>query len=352
MLKLHGFSASNYVNMVKFALLEKGMAFEQVNDYPSQEASFLDISPMGKVPVLETDQGFLAETNVILEYIDETGEGPALYPADPFQRAQVKELAKLIELYIELPARRCYPEVFFGGKVSDETKQQAREALIKGAALEQGGGDRPETDGAHGAHSGDHLHSVHHVRQRQEQRQPAPALRYKALHRHPGKGRVVVVDKGVLDPEIRAPVRHEGKVVFHQQLDAGILRLGPRKDTAVGHAVAQDVLDRVDRWRFGEMRCDHQMILGVAQGARQAADHRRGKAQQFVMRVEHEADHIGAPGAQMPRGAVGLVADLARHALHALARLERDLWSIEQRAGNGGDGKAGHLRDGPQCGAV
>lgn len=134
MLKLHGFSASNYVNMVKFALLEKGMAFEQVNDYPSQEASFLAISPMGKVPVLETDQGFLAETNVILEYIDETGQGQALYPADPFQRAQVKELAKLIELYIELPARRCYPEVFFGGKVSDETKQQAREALIKGAA--------------------------------------------------------------------------------------------------------------------------------------------------------------------------------------------------------------------------
>jgi len=132
MLTLHGFDASNYVNMVKFALREKGLEFEQATLYPSQEETVLSLSPMGKVPVLETDGVFLSETNVILEYLDETTAGPALYPADPLEKAQVKQLVKHIELYLELPARRCYPEVFFGGQVSDETKTQTREALLKG----------------------------------------------------------------------------------------------------------------------------------------------------------------------------------------------------------------------------
>ncbi len=132
MLTLHGFDASNYVNMVKFALREKGLEFEQATLYPSQEEAVLSLSPMGKVPVLETGGVFLSETNVILEYLDETTEGPALYPGDPLEKAQVKQLVKHIELYLELPARRCYPEVFFGGQVSDETKAQTREALLKG----------------------------------------------------------------------------------------------------------------------------------------------------------------------------------------------------------------------------
>ena len=43
--------------------------------------------------------------------------GPKLLPVDPFERAQVLALAKEIELYIELPARACYPEAFFGMQV-------------------------------------------------------------------------------------------------------------------------------------------------------------------------------------------------------------------------------------------
>ncbi len=57
MLKLYGFDASNYVNMVKFALREKGLEFEQATLYPSQAEAVLSLSPMGKVPVLETGDG-------------------------------------------------------------------------------------------------------------------------------------------------------------------------------------------------------------------------------------------------------------------------------------------------------
>lgn len=50
MLKLHGFSISNYYNMEKIALLEKGIEFEEVDTRPSQEDDYLSMSPMGKVP--------------------------------------------------------------------------------------------------------------------------------------------------------------------------------------------------------------------------------------------------------------------------------------------------------------
>ncbi|ASK36617.1 glutathione S-transferase [Alcanivorax sp. N3-2A] len=133
MLKLHGFGASNYVNMVKLALLEKGTEFEFVVDYPTQEEDFLAINPIGKVPVLETEHGFLSETAMILEYIDRVSDGPALFPSEPFANAHLKQIMHMIELYIELPARRCYAEVFFGGSVSDETKEQVKAALIKGS---------------------------------------------------------------------------------------------------------------------------------------------------------------------------------------------------------------------------
>ena len=132
MLKLYGFTVSNYFNMVKMALIEKEIEFEFVNTNPSQEAEYLAMSPMGKVPCIETDQGYISETSVIFDYLEEQGTGPALMPEDAFEKAKVRELIKEIELYIELPARTCFAEAFFGGSVSDETKEKAKANLAKG----------------------------------------------------------------------------------------------------------------------------------------------------------------------------------------------------------------------------
>ncbi|WP_437879498.1 glutathione S-transferase family protein [Pseudomonas sp. LRF_L74] len=148
MLKLHGFAVSNYVNMVKLALLEKGLAFDMVEVFTSQNPEFLAISPRGKVPVLETEHGFISETGAILEYLEDLGQGVPLLPAEPFQRAQVRSLAKEIELYLELPARACYPEAFFGASVSDSIKNKTREELLGGiAALKRHGKFAPYVAG-------------------------------------------------------------------------------------------------------------------------------------------------------------------------------------------------------------
>ena len=149
MLTLHGFNVSNYFNMVKLALLEKGVDFTVNVVHPSQDEAFLKMSPRGKVPCLETEQGCFSETNVILEYLEETQGGKPLLPKDPFERANVRALAKEIELYIELPARMCYPEVFFGGKVDQAIKDKAKADLLSGvAALKRHGKFAPFVAGS------------------------------------------------------------------------------------------------------------------------------------------------------------------------------------------------------------
>jgi glutathione S-transferase len=100
---------------------------------PSQKDEFVARSPMGKVPFLELDDGRrLAESEVIAEYLEEAYPQKPLLPKDPFERAKVRELVTVMELHLELPARRLYREVFFGGKISDEVKQSAQKDLAKG----------------------------------------------------------------------------------------------------------------------------------------------------------------------------------------------------------------------------
>ncbi|MCZ6666299.1 MAG: glutathione S-transferase family protein [Gammaproteobacteria bacterium] len=125
-MKLYGFPMSNYYNMVKIALLEKGIAFEEVTTMPNQEPDFLAKSPMGKVPCLETSNGLLTESSAILEYIEEWEDGTALLPTDREERAKVRSMCRTMELYIELSARRLYPQVFFGAAKDAQAVAEAR----------------------------------------------------------------------------------------------------------------------------------------------------------------------------------------------------------------------------------
>ncbi len=106
MLKLYGLQASNYYKMVKLALLEKGFEFDDVQTSPNQEQSFLSMSPMGKVPCLEAREGFLSETMAIMEFLEDINPEIPLFPQDSFERAKIRELMRVCELYIELPVSR------------------------------------------------------------------------------------------------------------------------------------------------------------------------------------------------------------------------------------------------------
>ncbi|MEO7941515.1 MAG: glutathione S-transferase [Burkholderiaceae bacterium] len=133
-LKLCGFAASNYFNQIKLQLLEKQVPFdEEMVLTGSSDPAVLARTPMGKVPFLDTGAGCISESMACAEYIEAQYPQHPLLPADPFAAAKVREMVLYLELHLELVARDLYAEAYFGGTVSDGTKERARKLLVRGA---------------------------------------------------------------------------------------------------------------------------------------------------------------------------------------------------------------------------
>ena len=77
-----------YCARVRIVLAEKGLEYETVAvDLDDRPAWIFEKNPLGKVPVLEEDVFVLPESEVINEYLEERYPEPALWPADPAERA-------------------------------------------------------------------------------------------------------------------------------------------------------------------------------------------------------------------------------------------------------------------------
>src|ERR1019366_1503461 len=136
MLRLYGFSASNYYNIVKLALLEKGLAFDEVLTYTGadehHQPEYLEKSPLGKVPCLETDEGFISESRCIIAYLEHAYPERPLFPASAFARAKLLELTQIIDLYLELAARRLLPNLFARTEPPASVANDVRQTVAKG----------------------------------------------------------------------------------------------------------------------------------------------------------------------------------------------------------------------------
>ena len=132
MIKLYGLKMSNYYSLTKALLIEKGLEFEEVKAPPTQKEDNLARSPMGKMPSIEVDGQYMSESLAIALYLEKLSPENPMFPADPFQAGKVMELICHIKLDTELVARRCIAEAFFGGKVSDETKESTDKDLHRG----------------------------------------------------------------------------------------------------------------------------------------------------------------------------------------------------------------------------
>ena len=128
-MRLHGYPVSNYFNIARAVLIEKGASFEIVLARAAQDERFLVMNPMGKIPVLETPHGWLAETVAMLEYMEDSLDGPKLWPADDFARARGRQIVNVVQLYVEAQIRSLFPGVFFGGSNSVATIDAARTML-------------------------------------------------------------------------------------------------------------------------------------------------------------------------------------------------------------------------------
>ncbi len=133
-LRLHGYAVSNFFNIAHAALFETASDFDIVSTRASQDEQFLAVSPMGKIPVLQTPHGWIAETVAILGYIEDCQPGPTLHAADAFARARERQLINIVQLYVEMPVRSLFPGVFMGGSNSPAVIEAARITLDKAIA--------------------------------------------------------------------------------------------------------------------------------------------------------------------------------------------------------------------------
>jgi len=77
-----------YCARVRIVLAEKGLEYETVEvDLDDRPAWIYEKNPLGRVPVIEEDAFVLPESAVIDEYLEERYPEPALWPADPGERA-------------------------------------------------------------------------------------------------------------------------------------------------------------------------------------------------------------------------------------------------------------------------
>lgn len=131
MIKLGGFALSNYYNKVKLALLEKGIPFEESLVWADQSPGLLEKSPLGKVPFIETADGSLCESQVIVDYLEHIWPHVPLMPSDAFAAAKLRELITFMELHLELVARELYGEAFFGGVTAELIKTRTHKQLVR-----------------------------------------------------------------------------------------------------------------------------------------------------------------------------------------------------------------------------
>ncbi len=88
MYKLVSFDVCPYVQRSVITLQEKGVPYEiEYIDLNNKPEWFMQLSPLGKVPILIIEDTVIFESATINEYLDEIAPGRKLQPSDPLQRA-------------------------------------------------------------------------------------------------------------------------------------------------------------------------------------------------------------------------------------------------------------------------
>lgn len=98
MLELYHFWSSVCAAKVRMGLEEKGLTWQSryvdLFTFQHLEPAYLRLNPDGVVPTLVHDGVPVRESSVIIEYLDDAFDGPALRPSDPLARARMREFIR------------------------------------------------------------------------------------------------------------------------------------------------------------------------------------------------------------------------------------------------------------------
>jgi glutathione S-transferase len=117
---------ASFCHKVLIALYEKEIAFEPVIvDFgnPESVAAFKKVWPMAKMPVLVDGQRgeTVAETTIILEYLDLHCGGPRFLPADPEEALKARFWDRFYDQYVEVPMQKI---------VTDRLRPEGRNDIV------------------------------------------------------------------------------------------------------------------------------------------------------------------------------------------------------------------------------
>ncbi len=139
-MKLIGSYTSPYVRKISVMLLEKGIAFDFVNDPPANAGSKVtQFNPLGKVPALVTDEGeVFFDSPIIVQFIELLNVSPTLLPWQPLEALRVRQIEALADGVTDAAVALVLESKRDADKRNEEWVIRQRAKLLRGLdVLEQ-----------------------------------------------------------------------------------------------------------------------------------------------------------------------------------------------------------------------
>lgn len=111
-MRLFYFPVAPNPTKVRVYLAEKGVELECVRvsliDGDNRKPEFLERNPIGKLPVLELDDGSnLTESLAIIEYLEERYPDPPMIGETPEERARARSIERFADVNVLMPTSRA-----------------------------------------------------------------------------------------------------------------------------------------------------------------------------------------------------------------------------------------------------
>ncbi len=132
-MKLVGSYTSPFVRKISVLLLEKGIAFDFINEQPySADTGVAQYTPLGKVPALVTDDGECwYDSPIIAQYIELLGVAPQMVPSDPQQALRIRLLEALADGIMDAGLASVREQARPAAQQSEEEVLRQREKISR-----------------------------------------------------------------------------------------------------------------------------------------------------------------------------------------------------------------------------
>lgn len=118
---LYALPVSTYSAKVRIALAAKGIDYTMEPPPGGYSTpTFAKVVPLATIPALKDGDFCSSESDVLIEYLDETYPEPSLLPGSPAERAHQRFMARYHDIWLEPHLRRTFAHVDPGTRVDAE----------------------------------------------------------------------------------------------------------------------------------------------------------------------------------------------------------------------------------------